>query len=71
MPTQKKFTIPEAAENLRISSAAVHKAIKAGRLEWEWGEITQVITKKVRMVSAKALKNYQVDLSRQERGKKT
>ena len=39
MSKQKKsYTIPEAAAKLGITRAAIHDAIKKGRLEAEWGE---------------------------------
>ena len=72
MPAKKKlspkaFTISQAAKKLGITRAAVHKAIKERRLKAVWGEM--VI--KARMISPESLNAYEVDSSRQERGKKT
>jgi len=68
MPTKKKthFTITEAAKKLGVTRAAVHDAIRKGRLNAEWGEIRQ----EALLISAADLKNYRVDESRQDRGKK-
>jgi predicted DNA-binding protein YlxM (UPF0122 family) len=76
MPTKKKtppktFTVNEAAKKLGVTRAAIHQAIKEGRLDFEWGEAIHIIKKKARLITAEALKNYQVDLSHQDRGKKT
>jgi excisionase family DNA binding protein len=71
MPTKKTYTITEAAKKLGITRAAVHDAIKKGRLEANWGEAVQVIRKRALLISAADLKNYRVDASRQDRGKKT
>lgn len=75
MPTkkapQKSFTVNEAAKELGVTRAAIHQAIKNGRLDFEWGEAVHIIRKKARLITAEALKNYEVDLSHQDRGKKT
>jgi predicted DNA-binding protein YlxM (UPF0122 family) len=67
----KSYTITEAAKKLGITRAAIHEAIRKGRLEAEWGETAQVIRKNVLLISAEDLKAYRVDSSRQQRGKKT
>jgi excisionase family DNA binding protein len=69
MPTKKSYTVTEAAKKLGVSRAAVHKAITENRLEADWGETVQVV--RTLVISAKSLKAYKVDSSRQERGKKT
>ena len=75
MPTKKTahktYTVNEAAKKLGVTRAAIHAAIRKGRLEFDWGETIQIIKKKARLIPAKALSDYEVDLSRQERGKKT
>lgn len=72
MPTKKtQFTITEAAKKLGVTRAAVHEAIKKGRLDAKWGETVQVIRKRSLLISAADLKNYRVDASHQDRGKKT
>jgi len=67
MPTKKTSTITEAAKKLGITRAAVHDAIRKGRLKAVWGEMVV----RAKLISAEDLKNYRVDSSRQERGKKT
>ena len=67
--TQKTYTVNEAAKKLGITRAAIHQAIKDNRLDYEWGEAVHIIRKKARLITAEALKNYQVDLSHQDRGK--
>ena len=69
--TQKSYTVNEAAKKLGVTRAAIHQAIKDGRLDFEWGEAVHIIRKKARLIPAEALKHYQVDLSHQDRGKKT
>jgi excisionase family DNA binding protein len=69
--TPKTYTISEAAKKLGVTRAALHEAIKKGRLDAKWGETVQVIRKKSLLVSAADLKNYRVDVSHQDRGKKT
>ncbi|HET9882910.1 MAG TPA: hypothetical protein VFS81_14240 [Candidatus Binatia bacterium] len=69
---QKTYTVNEAAKKLGVTRAAIHQAIKEGRLDFEWGETVHVIEirKRARLISAKALENYTVDSSHQARGKK-
>jgi len=71
-PAHKKidYTITEAARELGVSRAAVHEAIKTGRLNAEWTEIAQTIRKKALVVSAKDLRAFRVSESHQLRGKK-
>ena len=44
---QTHFTISEAAKKLGVTRAALHEAIKKGRLDAKWGETVQVIREKV------------------------
>jgi predicted DNA-binding protein YlxM (UPF0122 family) len=69
MPKKKKktYTIPEAATRLGVTRAAIHDAIKKGRLEAEWGETVV----RALLITEENLNAYRVDSSRQERGKKT
>ena len=75
MPTKKTpkktYTVNEAAKKLGVTRAAIHQAIKEGRLDFEWGKTVHIIRKKARLITGEALKSYQVDLSHQDRGKKT
>jgi hypothetical protein len=68
--TQKIYTITEAAKKLGITRAAVHEAIRKGRLEAEWGETVQVIRKKSLLIAAKNLDSYRVSSHNQASGKK-
>lgn len=74
MPGKKKthFTITEAAKKLGISRPAVHEAIKTGRLKAKKGKVRQVqiIEKTGWLIPAKAVHDYRVSLSHQQRGKK-
>jgi excisionase family DNA binding protein len=69
---QRSYTITEAAKQLGISRAAVHRAIKQGRLEAERGEIVRTITSRTRgwKISPKSLTEYRVSLLHQWVGKK-
>jgi excisionase family DNA binding protein len=69
---QRNYTITEAAKQLGISRAAVHRAIKQGRLEAERGEIVRTITTRTRgwKISQKSLTDYRVSLLHQLIGKK-
>jgi predicted DNA-binding protein YlxM (UPF0122 family) len=75
MPTKKTppktFTVNEAAKKLGVTRAAIHQAIKDGRLDFEWGETVHMIKKKARLISSKDLETYGVSLSHQARGKKS
>lgn len=67
---RKRFhTITEAAKALGITRAAVHRAIKQGRLEASRGKIVQV-TQGWRITS-KSLEGYRVSTPHQQAGKKT
>jgi hypothetical protein len=76
MPTkktpQKTYTITAAAKKLGITRQAVHKAIRRGLLDAERATITETVIRETKgwVVSDKALKDYEVSLSHQERGKK-
>ena len=69
MAKNKPYTISQASKYLGISRAAVHLAIKKGKLKATWGETTQVV--EVRLIDPKSLETYRVDLTRQRSGKKT
>jgi excisionase family DNA binding protein len=69
--TQKDFTLTEAAKRLGITRAAVHEAIRKGRLQAKWGERTRTVKDEVLLISAEELKAYRVDSARQHSGKKT
>ena len=72
MPTKKThFTITEAAKKLGISRQAVHKAIGKRQLKAKRGTFTETVIRRGWVISADALKQYEVSLSHQERGKKT
>jgi helix-turn-helix protein len=66
------FTITEAAKALRITRAAVHRAIKQGRLAAERGEIVKLIRKKTSgwIIQQKSLDDYRVSSLHQWVGKK-
>ena len=70
LPKKKQYTITEAAKELGVTRAAVHCAIKQGRLEADWAETTQIMGKNAWLIDTSNLAQYRVDLSRQERGKK-
>lgn len=66
------LTITEAAKVLRISRAAVHRAIKQGRLEAERGRIIKVIRKNITgwKIARTSLNAYRVSLLHQWVGEK-
>lgn len=66
---KRYFTITEAARKLKVTRAAVHEAIKKGKLTATWGKFIQV-TEGWR-ISPESLHDYEVSFSHQERGKKT
>jgi hypothetical protein len=71
MATKKKaqFTITEAAKKLGVTRAAVHLAIKKGRLPASWGKTTQIV--EALLIDSKDLKSFRVNAERQRSGKKT
>ncbi len=69
MPPKRYYTITEAAKKLHITRAAVHDAIKQHRLKATWGKFIQVT--EGWQIPAGSLRDYEVSLSHQERGKKT
>jgi excisionase family DNA binding protein len=75
MAAKKTYTITEAAKKLGITRAAVHDAIKKGRLEAERGDIIQTRIVKVTVtgwkIDAKSLDAYRVSDAHQETGKKS
>jgi excisionase family DNA binding protein len=68
----RHYTITEAAKELGITRAAVHRAIKQGRLEAERGEIVRTVTTRTKgwNISRKSLNAYRVSLLHQWVGKK-
>jgi excisionase family DNA binding protein len=69
---KREYTVTEAARALRITRAAVHRAIKQGRLEAERGQIVTLIRKKTSgwTISKQSLADYRVSLLHQWVGKK-
>jgi predicted transcriptional regulator len=69
---KRHYTITEAAKELGITRAAVHRAIKQGRLEAERGQIIRTITARTKgwKISRKSLNAYRVSLLHQWVGKK-
>jgi len=57
-------TITEAAKELGITRAAVHRAIKQGRLEAERGEIIKLVRTKTKgwKISQPSINSYRVSL---------
>jgi hypothetical protein len=71
--SRKRFyTITEAGKELGITRAAVHRAIKQGRLEAERGEIIKLVQTKTKgwKISQPSLNSYRVSLLHQWVGKK-
>lgn len=72
MPTKKiskqTYTITEAAKKLKVTRAAIHRAIQDKRLNAQWGEKARVV--KALIISEEDLKAFQVDVEQQSRGKK-
>lgn len=66
------YSITEAAKTLGVSRAAIHEAIRKGKLEASWGKVIQVVRTEVKAlrIPAKSLGAYKVSLSHQARGKK-
>jgi excisionase family DNA binding protein len=66
------YTITEAAKELGITRAAVHRAIKQGRLEAERGEIIKFVQTRTKgwKISRPSLDSYRVSLLHQWVGKK-
>jgi len=65
------YTITEAAKKLKITRAALHKAIHDGRISAAWTTIEQTLQKRARVIAAKSLDGFKVDRAQQGRGKKT
>jgi excisionase family DNA binding protein len=72
MPTKKTFTATQAAKQLGISRAAVHEAIKNGRLKAKQGRITKTIVQVTKgwVITEDAIKAYAVSSPHQQAGKK-
>jgi excisionase family DNA binding protein len=70
--SKRYYSITEAASELGITRAAVHRAIKQGRLEAERGEIIRLIRIKTKgwKISRQSLDSYRVSLLHQWVGKK-
>src|SRR5258708_6326430 len=69
MPTKKKptsYTITEAAKKLGITRAAVHEAIRTGRLKATWGEMVV----RAKRISVDAIESYEVSKRHRSAGKK-
>ncbi|MGH7783071.1 MAG: hypothetical protein ACREO5_04425 [Candidatus Binatia bacterium] len=66
---KQEFTITEAAKKLGITRAAVHLAIKQGRLSASWGKTTQIV--EALIIKSKDLESFRVNVERQRSGKKT
>jgi excisionase family DNA binding protein len=75
MPKKKIYTMSEAAKHLGISTNAVRKAIKKGRLNAVKGEyvVERIIrrTLKSYLITEKDLKKYRVSERHLDAGKKT
>jgi len=69
---KRYYTITEAAKELGITRAAVHRAIKRGRLEAERGEIIKFVRTKTKgwKISQPSLNSYRVSLLHQWVGEK-
>jgi len=72
---KKTYTITEAAKKLRVSTNAIRKAIKRGRLTAVKGKyrVRRVISRTLTgyLISAKELSAYRVSERHQQAGKKT
>jgi predicted transcriptional regulator len=64
---KRYYTITEAAKELGITRAAVHHAIKQGRLEADRGEILRLVQTKTKgwKISPPSLNSYRVSLLHQ------
>jgi hypothetical protein len=75
MPKKRIYTMSEAAKYLGISTNAVRKAIRKGRLDAAKGEyfVERTIRRKLRgfLITEKALKKYIVSERHLAAGKKT
>jgi predicted DNA-binding protein (UPF0251 family) len=67
MQAKHSFTLLEAARRLGISRAAVHKAIRAGRLKAR----SRVVKLRTWLIDGRDLAAYRVSFLHQEAGKKT
>lgn len=63
------YTVTQAARKLKVTRAAVHRAIKQGRLDANRGKIVQVTAGW--RISPRGLNAYRVSLLHQWVGKKT
>lgn len=69
-PRSVTYTISQAARKLGISRAAVHLAIKRGRLEGQWGQVVRLVKTKALRISAASLAAYRVSLTHKQAGEK-
>lgn len=67
---QQFYTVTEAAREKKVTRAAIHAAIKAGRLPATYQEIERTVKTRVLSIPASSLKALKVDLAQQKRGKK-
>jgi excisionase family DNA binding protein len=69
---KRYYTITDAAKELGITRAAVHRAIKQGRLEAERGESIKLVQTKSKgwKIPQSSLNSYRVSLLHQWVGKK-
>jgi predicted DNA-binding protein (UPF0251 family) len=70
MAKPKMYTITEAARKLGVTRQTLHGAISKGRLEADWGEVTQTVKVKALLIPEPALETYQQLYSRKRRTKK-
>jgi excisionase family DNA binding protein len=66
MQSKRSFTLMEAAQRLGISRAAVHKAIRTGRLRARY----RLVKLRAWLIDESDLRAYRVSPSHQEAGKK-
>jgi len=68
MKAKRYYTITKAARKLKISRAAVHRAIKQNRLEADWGPVSPPL--EGWRIAEKAVRYYRVSSFHQSIGKK-
>jgi hypothetical protein len=74
MPSNKKYSIAQAAKELKITRQTVHAAIRQKRLKAKLGTfmVERIVRTKMRgwMIDEKDLRDYQVSAQHQDAGKK-
>jgi len=71
MPKKKTaYTVSEAAKKLKVTRAAIHDAIKQGRLKAKWGLAIRVVKQRALLIPEQSLKQFTVDRSQQQRARK-